>query len=63
MISGPKVLLSSLRSRGRIGSIARVGEMVCEFEGQYCRCFHVFVKNRHAGAGPWRVREIEKPRN
>ena len=59
MITDPNALLFALRDRGRVVSIAKMGETIYELDGKQYRYFLVPEKDRKPGEGPWRAEEIE----
>jgi hypothetical protein len=58
MRDDPNFLLFTLRDRGRVVSIPKIGELVYELGGKHYRYFLVPERNRHPGEGPWRAEEI-----
>ena len=58
MADDPNALLFALRDRGRVVSIAKMGETIYELDGKLYRTFLVPEKDRRPGEGPWRAEEI-----
>ena len=58
MTADPKDLLFTLHDRGRVVSIAKMGETLYELDGRLYRTFLVPEKDRQPGEGPWRAEEV-----
>ena len=59
MTTVSNALLFDLRDRGRVVTIAKMGETIYELDGRLYRTFLVPEKDRRPGEGPWRAEEIQ----
>ena len=57
----PNSLLFTLRDRGKVVSIATMGETIYELDGKQYRYFLVAERDRRPGEGPWRAEELKAP--
>jgi len=58
MTTDPNALLFALRDRGRVVTVAKMGETIYELDGRLYRTFLVPEKDRRPGEGPWRAEEV-----